>query len=171
MIELSEYQDEWPILFEQEKAFLLEKIGGWFYGAVEHVGSTSVPRLLAKPVIDIMFGVRSLEASKGAIEVLVDNGYCYYPYKIETMHWFCKPTPAVRTHHLHLIPYESPLWMERLKFRNQLRNNPDIARQYGELKQALAVVHANDREAYTQSKWPFIREVLERGDFIICDNG
>lgn len=157
---LSEYKNEWPSEFEKEKEFLLQKIRPWPHGAIEHVGSTSVPNLAAKPIIDIMFGVKSLECSKEAIGILEDNGYCYYPYKIEVMHWFCKPSPEKRTHHLHLIPYKSPLWQERITFRNVLRESPEIALEYAKLKQSLAAKYTSDREAYTQGKWPFIKKVL-----------
>lgn len=159
-IELKQYNSKWPELFEQEKTFLLEKIGGCLVGSVEHIGSTAVPGMIAKPIIDIMFGVEDLESSKGAIEVLQTNGYCYYPYKSKVMHWFCKPSPEFRTHHLHLVPYQSPLWKERIGFRDILRENRTVAEEYGTLKQTLAAEMATDRESYTDSKWPFIEKVL-----------
>ena len=159
-VELSAYDPAWPAKFETEKAFLINLLGQWQRGGIEHVGSTAVPGLLAKPIIDIMFGVRSLENSKPAIDVLVANGYQYFPYKPDVMHWFCKPSDAFRTHHLHLIPYESPLWQERLQFRDFLRSNPTIAGEYAELKQILAARYKYDRETYTQAKWSFIQRVL-----------
>ncbi|WP_051234850.1 GrpB family protein [Marinimicrobium agarilyticum] len=161
-VELEEYNAEWPERFEQERAFLLEIIGTWLVGSVEHVGSTAVRGMVAKPIIDIMFGVKDLESSKGAIEILQSNGYCYYPYKSEVMHWFCKPSPEFRTHHLHLVPYQSPLWQERITFRNMLTQSPKLAGEYAELKKSLAAEVAYDREAYTQKKWPFIKKVLSR---------
>jgi GrpB-like predicted nucleotidyltransferase (UPF0157 family) len=130
------------------------------HGAIEHVGSTPVPGLPAKPIVDIMFGVKSLDASKPAIEKLSTIEYCYYPYKSQVMHWFCKPTPDYRTHHLHLIPYESELWNQRIKFRDILRKNDSIAKRYSELKVSLAKENAIDRKAYTENKWPFIQGVL-----------
>lgn len=159
-VTLEPYNPQWPLRFAQEKAFLLQKIGSFLEGSVEHVGSTSVEGLLAKPVIDIMFGVHSLASSEEAIHILQANGYCYYPYKSDVMHWFCKPSPEVRTHHLHLIPFNSPLWKERIRFRDILRQNAPIAEAYGELKQSLAAQMADDREAYTQNKWPFIQRIL-----------
>ncbi|MFQ3307696.1 MAG: RimJ/RimL family protein N-acetyltransferase [Candidatus Midichloriaceae bacterium] len=157
---LSEYDAEWPLKFKKEKDFLMSVIGKWVCGSIEHIGSTSVPGLTAKPVIDIMFGVKSLESSKAAIELLVQNGYNYFPYKKEVMHWFCKPSPNLRTHHLHLIPYESNLWKERVKFRDILRANAEIANQYVELKKELAICYKEDREMYTEKKWNFIQKVL-----------
>jgi len=154
------YNDNWPWQFEQEKRRLQPLINPWLKGSIEHVGSTAVKGLSAKPVIDIMIGVKSLVASKSAILILVENGYCYYPYKAEVMHWFCKPTPEIRTHHLHLIPFNSPLWHERILFRDLLRKNSELAAEYQELKINLSEKHSGDRELYTQHKWPFISKVL-----------
>ncbi|WP_444927927.1 GrpB family protein [Microbulbifer sp. TRSA002] len=159
-IELENYNSAWPDAFEKEKGILLNVAGEWLCGAVEHVGSTSVPGLSAKPIIDIMFGVKDLPSSKPAIEALSVINYCYYPYKDDVMHWFCKPKPEYRTHHLHLIPFKSNLWQERLKFRDILRNNRTIAQKYAALKQKLAQDNPQDREAYTENKWPFIKAVL-----------
>ena len=162
LVKLSEYDPGWPLKFETEKNFLVDILGQWLCGNVEHVGSTAVPGLIAKPVIDIMFGVKSLEESRPAIDVLLQNGYVYFPYKEHVMHWLCKPSDAFRTHHLHLIPYESPLWFERIQFRDLLISNGEIANQYSVLKKALAARYREDRETYTEKKWPFIQQVLGR---------
>ena len=158
---LEEYDLSWPSKFEDEKDHLMAIVGEWYYGSIEHVGSTSVPGMIAKPIIDVMFGVKSLEESKPAIEVLVQHGYDYWPYKEDVMHWFCKPSDTFRTHHLHLIPFESPLWLERIKFRNLLRSNKQMAIEYANLKQELATLYKEDREAYTEKKWPFVQQALQ----------
>lgn len=165
-VELSEYDPTWPSKFEVERDFLMRIIGSWLCGSIEHVGSTAVPGLIAKPVIDIMFGVRSLEESRSAIEVIAKNGYEYFPYKEDVMHWFCKPSDAYRTHHLHLIPFESPLWKERIQFRDILLYDQNIANEYSALKSELAVKFRKDREAYTQEKWPFIEQVLKNASSV-----
>ena len=77
------------------------------------------------------------------------------------MHWFCKPSPAVRTHHLHLIPWRSPLWQERLAFRDALRASRSLAERYEALKLQLAARYPRNREAYTEAKTPFIDSVLQ----------
>lgn len=159
---LEEYDSSWPSKFEEEKDHLMSIAGEWHHGSIEHVGSTAVPGMIAKPVIDVMFGVKSLEESKPAIDVLVAHGYEYWPYKTEVMHWFCKPSDAFRTHHLHLITFESPLWKERIKFRDLLRSDENVAGQYANLKRELATTYKEDREAYTEKKWPFIQQVLQR---------
>ena len=76
------------------------------------------------------------------------------------MHWFCKPSAAFRTHHLHLVPFNSPLWIERLAFRDFLRKDPAVAAEYAELKGRLATQFEFDRESYTDAKGPFIQHVL-----------
>ncbi len=104
--------------------------------------------------------MQTLEESKPAIDVLSANGYQYWPYKSDVMHWFCKPDDSFRTHHLHLVPFESELWQQRICFRDRLRNSAALAKEYAELKRALAAKYRNDREAYTEKKWPFIQKVL-----------
>lgn len=158
---LEEYDASWPSKFEEEKERLMAVAGEWHCGSVEHVGSTAVPGMVAKPVIDIMFGVKSLEESKSAIEALVSYGYEYWPYKAEVMHWFCKPSDAFRTHHLHLIPFENLLWKERIQFRDLLRTNDKLALKYAKLKRELATTYKEDREVYTEKKWPFIQRALQ----------
>ena len=158
---LEEYDPTWVEKYKTERCFLLDKIGQWNEGGVEHIGSTAVPDLVAKPVIDIMFGVKSLQQSKPAIDVLIENGYEYWPYKADVMHWFCKPSHVYRTHHLHLIPFASSLWDDRIRFRDALLSNQKIANQYAALKKELALRYSDDREAYTEKKWPFIQQVLQ----------
>jgi GrpB-like predicted nucleotidyltransferase (UPF0157 family) len=117
---------------------------------------------VAKPIIDLAAPVASLGASRAAIAVAEAAGYMHYPYRPEVMHWFCKPSPARRTHHLNLVPIGSALWTERLVFRDALRSDPELAAQYAQLKQELAVRFRHDREGYTEAKSPFIRAVLNR---------
>ena len=78
------------------------------------------------------------------------------------MHWLCKPAPWRRTHHLHLVPFESPLWEQRLAFRDRLREDRQVAEQYAELKRRLAREHEFDREACTIGKEAFVRRVVEQ---------
>ena len=163
-IHLVEYSPEWPKMFEVEKGNLICLLGGYLEGGIEHIGSTSVQGLIAKPVIDIMFGVVSLDASRGAIELLTRAGYQYSAYKGDIMHWFCKPSFEHRTHHLHLVPFESPLWSERLCFRDRLRSSEVLKQEYSSLKRELARRYQNEREAYTDEKWPFIESELSRDD-------
>jgi GrpB-like predicted nucleotidyltransferase (UPF0157 family) len=119
-----------------------------------------VPGLVAKPVIDIMAAVASLDASRPALAALGALQYVYFPYREEIMHWLCKPSDEVRTHHLHLVPFGSALWHERLCFRDRLRRDALVAAEYAALKLALAERYEFDREAYTDAKEPFVRRIL-----------
>jgi GrpB-like predicted nucleotidyltransferase (UPF0157 family) len=154
------YSENWPALFSAEAALLQDVLKPWLVAKIEHIGSTAIIGLHAKPIIDIMAPVQDLESSRRAIEAAQTVGYCYYPYKLDQMHWFCKPTSIVRTHHLHLIPWGSRLWRERLAFRDALRMSSTLAQQYGNLKLSLAAQHPVDREAYTEAKAPFVASVL-----------
>ena len=154
------YDPSWPARFAEERAVLERVLAPWLAGPVEHIGSTAVPGLVAKPVIDIMAAVESLDASRPALAALAALSYVYFPYREEIMHWLCKPSDELRTHHLHLVPWGSELWHERLAFRDRLRADPRVAAEYAALKEALAVEYELDREAYTDAKEPFVRRVL-----------
>ena len=159
-IEVVTYDPAWPSRFEEERAVLKSLLAHWIVAEIEHVGSTAVPGLAAKPVIDIMVPVESLAASRGSIEAASHAGYIYWPYKADVMHWFCKPSAAHRTHHLHIVPFESPLWFDRLRFRDALRSDSKLAEQYAELKHHLEKRYREDREAYTEGKTDFVAAVL-----------
>jgi GrpB-like predicted nucleotidyltransferase (UPF0157 family) len=161
-IQLAPPDPAWPARFELERAALQEAIGEWVHGGIHHVGSTAVPGLEAKPIIDILAGVRDLEPARACFVQLAGLGYLYAPYLPEEMHWFCKPDPARRTHHLHLIPAGSERFRDELAFRDLLRADPEIADRYAALKRALAERHRNDREGYTEAKSAFVRASLSR---------
>jgi GrpB-like predicted nucleotidyltransferase (UPF0157 family) len=159
-IHIVPYDPTWVAKFEDEKASLETLLAPWRRGPIEHVGSTAVVGLCAKPVIDVMVGVTSLVESEPAKDALRRAGYQYAEYKTDVMHWFCKPSLAIRTHHLHLIPYGSQLWYDRLKFRDLLRTDSTLAAEYAALKLELAKRFKFDREAYTDGKFPFIARAL-----------
>jgi GrpB-like predicted nucleotidyltransferase (UPF0157 family) len=156
---LAEPDPSWPACFEEHRQRIVEAVGAV---EVDHIGSTSVPGLAAKPVIDLMAPVVSLAASHDAIAAVVAAGYVHHPYHADVMHWFCRPSPARRTHHLHLLPIDSPTWRARLAFRDALRADAALRDAYARLKQQLARAHRDDREAYTDGKSAFVAEVLGR---------
>lgn len=160
-IKIVAYDSQWARLFLEEREALRRVLSPWLKGPIEHIGSTSVPGLSAKPVIDIMAAVGTLEESKGTIPAVRSLDYLHAPYRHEVMHWFCKPHPSFRTHHLHLVPYESPLWAARITFRDRLREDRNIAAEYSALKLSLAASFRNDREGYTDGKSEFIARVLD----------
>jgi GrpB-like predicted nucleotidyltransferase (UPF0157 family) len=154
----------WPARFERERVFLERAIGPWVAAGIHHVGSTAVPGLDAKPIIDILVGVESLPVSRACFEPLAGLDYLYAPYRSEEMHWFCKPDPSRRTHHLHLVPVGSARYRDELAFRDHLRSSPGAARAYAELKHRLAADFEYDREGYTDAKADFIVRALSGKD-------
>jgi GrpB-like predicted nucleotidyltransferase (UPF0157 family) len=160
-IEIFAYDPLWPSKFEDERALLQTVLAPWLTGPIEHVGSTAIRGMPAKPVIDIMAAVASLEASRSAINEVVKAGYVYFPYRPDIMHWFCKPSAAFRTHHLHLVPMGSKRWVECLAFRDAIRRDQALAAEYAALKHRLAAMFKFDREAYTDGKAPFVERVLQ----------
>ena len=106
-----------------------------------------------------MAAVHTLDESRPAIAAATELGYCYAPYQAELEHWFCKPSPAFRTHHLHLVPQGTTQWLRPIAFREYLRAHSQVADEYEALKRRLALEHHLDREAYTQAKHPFIDRV------------
>lgn len=162
-IRVAPYDPAWPGRFAEERAGLSEAIGVWATGGIHHVGSTAVPGLDAKPIVDILVGVEGLEESRACFEPLATLDYLYAPYRAEEMHWFCKPNPSRRTHHLHLVPTDSSRFREELAFRDRLRADPAIAKEYAALKRDLAARFSRDREAYTDAKADFIHHALCAG--------
>jgi GrpB-like predicted nucleotidyltransferase (UPF0157 family)/ribosomal protein S18 acetylase RimI-like enzyme len=163
-IQLAPYDPAWPGRFVEERAELEAAIGEWVTGGIHHVGSTAVPGLAAKPIVDILVGVEGLEVSRGCFEPLARLDYLYAPYRTEEMHWFCKPNPARRTHHLHLVPTGSGRFQDELAFRDRLRADPAAAAKYAALKSELADRYRDDREAYTDAKAGFISNLLDKAD-------
>lgn len=160
-VQVVPYHPTWPARFEDEKAHLEQAIGPWITGGIHHVGSTAVPGLDAKPIIDILVGVESLAASRACFDRLAELDYQYAPYRTDEMHWFCKPSPSHRTHHLHLVSTGSMRYHDELAFRDALRTESETANAYASLKRTLAREHMNDREAYTAAKAAFIAAVLD----------
>jgi GrpB-like predicted nucleotidyltransferase (UPF0157 family) len=159
-IRLAGYDPDWPRQFERERATLASSIGPWIDGGIHHVGSTAVPGLEAKPIIDILVGVRDLAESRACFSPLAALEYLYAPYLEGEMHWFCKPHPSRRTHHLHLVPTGSGRYRAELAFRDRLRADGELATEYLNLKRHLVRRFENDRDAYTAAKSEFIKRAL-----------
>jgi GrpB-like predicted nucleotidyltransferase (UPF0157 family) len=159
-IQLVPPNPDWPAQFELERAALEEAIGEWACGGIHHIGSTSVSDLEAKPIIDILVGVSDLAVARACFGPLAELDYLYAPYLPEVMHWFCKPDPTRRTHHLHLVPLGSQRYRDELDLRDRLRGDPRVSRRYACLKRELAERYRDDREAYTEAKSAFVLAVL-----------
>lgn len=156
------YNPSWPQKFEREKSLIEETIREYITGGIHHVGSTAIPGLSAKPIIDILVGVETLDSSRPCIDILQKINYMYAPYKIEYEHWFCKPNPEHRKFHLHLMPADSPEFKAKIAFRDWLRDYSGDREEYEKLKIGLAKKFKNDREAYTQAKTDFVKKILAK---------
>jgi GrpB-like predicted nucleotidyltransferase (UPF0157 family) len=140
----------------------LRKACGELLVDVQHVGSTAVPELPAKPILDIAAGVATLEATPELTRRLADIGYCFRRDHGNAggRLFVVDASPEIRTIHLHVVKYGDGQWRDYLRFRDLLRETPAMRERYGELKQALARICRHDWESYTAAKADFIREVL-----------
>jgi len=167
-VEVVPYDPSWPRMFLEEREHLLSCLPTGLLGRIEHFGSTAVPGLAAKPIVDMLIEVRSLDSAVPVVvPVLTSQGYDYFwrptwgddtpPFYA----WFIKrDADGRRTHHLHVVEPQFEHW-DRLLFRDYLRRHPDTAAEYGRLKLRLAAGHPNDRVAYTEGKTRFIGSVME----------
>jgi GrpB-like predicted nucleotidyltransferase (UPF0157 family) len=156
------YDPAWPGRFELERTLLERALAPWLDGGIHHIGSTAIRGLAAKPIIDIMAGVRDLDEAREAFQPLRELSYVYTPHRPSIAHHFSKPSARLDevTHGLHLTKPGSDLWRERLAFRDALRSDPGLARKYEELKLRLVQEHRNDVEAYTAGKRDFVGRIL-----------
>lgn len=154
----------WAERGAQAAAALAGTLAPWLTGPVEHVGSTAVPGLLAKPVLDLQAPVRDL-ADAGAIAgVLAGDGWHLVPAELDghvDERLLIQADGDHRVAHLHLMLASAPGWAARLTFRDALRADPSLAQAYGTLKQELARRHGDDREAYTDAKAEFVQDVVD----------
>ena len=161
-IELVPHRAEWKTLFEAEANLLREAVGNYAV-AIEHIGSTSVSGLEAKPIIDILVGVRKLDDAQKSIAPLACIGYEYRGEQgINGRFYFRKGTGEVSTHHLNVVEMTGDFWRSHLLFRDYLRQHADAAQSYGKLKRELALKHQGNRPAYTEAKADFIERLLEK---------
>ncbi len=162
MISVEPYDPAWAQRFEDERQLLTEVLAPWLHGGVHHIGSTAIPGLAAKPILDMMAGVRDLVQARAAIEVLQSHGYTHAEHRPHEAIWFFKPQVEQwhdRTHQLHLTEPGSALWTQRLAFRDVLRSNVERLAEYQELKLRLAQENL-DLAEYTARKREFVTRVL-----------
>jgi GrpB-like predicted nucleotidyltransferase (UPF0157 family) len=161
-VHISPYDPAWPAAFATARA----EIAAVFAPpgvVVEHIGSTAVPGLAAKPVIDLLLGAPSLAVIEAAIPALAALGYGYrpaYEADIPERRYFVKAEPGALKLHLHGVVSGSALWRDHLAFRDALRGDAGLRADYENLKLDLARQFAADKAAYTAAKAPFIQEVL-----------
>lgn len=152
-VRLAPYDPSWPVLFSREQERLLLVFPQFL--AVEHIGSTAVQGLSAKPIIDILAGLPSIAAADTLFERILACGYTTsreFNAELTDRRWFMRSADGHRTHHLHVVVHLGPVWQEWLRFRNLLRQNPRLTQSYLKLKSELAVHFRQDREAYTHER-------------------
>lgn len=157
---LSDYDPNWEEQFLDEKRSIQEAIGPAILG-MEHIGSTSIKGLKAKPIVGILLGIQSIEEVSELIEALRNIGYEYVP-KPELMdrRFFRKGLWGQGTCHLHICEYNSSEWIDKCLFRDYLRLNAQAAHEYETLKEQLATHFQYNRQTYTRKKEPFIQKVI-----------
>ena len=157
----------WAIAFEHARSDMLLALGGRALG-VEHIGSTSVPGLAAKPIIDLLIGVATMEDVPPCVPILEARGWEFpvdFNRDLGARRFFLRRNAeGVRTHHAHFVVHRGPLWVEYLLFRDRLRASPDLRARYEELKRDLAGKFHDQRERYTASKTGFVKDVLGLGE-------
>ena len=158
---LVDYDPAWPELFRSESVRIGTALAPLTL-RLEHVGSTAVPGLLAKPVLDLLGGYALPGDRSALITALERAGYVHRGEQgIPGREFFRRGEP--RAYHLHLTAIGSAFWHEHLNFRDLLRSDAAVRGAYGVLKRDLAARYPRDREAYIEAKGPFVREVLLRG--------
>ena len=161
-IRIVAHDSRWVAQFVAERNRLLDLLPGHFI-AIEHIGSTAVPELAAKPIIDILAGVSTLNEADSLLAPLCAHGYetsSEFNATLTDRRWLMRHAFGRRTHHLHLVVFGGEQWIRHLQFRDVLRADVAITARYEHLKRELAEQYRHDREAYTHAKTAFINEVL-----------
>lgn len=156
----------WQCRGDRERQRLDAALSPWLEAPVEHVGSTAVPGLPAKPILDLQGAVADLECAPRIAAALAAGGWHYVAPELDERPWrrlFVQLTGERRTAHLHLLAADSPRWRDQLDFRDALRADPALRDRYATLKQELAREHRDDRESYTAAKADFVHSVLTLG--------
>ncbi|HLO14300.1 MAG TPA: GrpB family protein [Anaerolineales bacterium] len=161
-----DYDPQWPVLFEQEKQQIIAALGNQVL-LIEHIGSTAVPGLAAKPIIDIGVGIRSLAEAQDLIPSIESLKYIYEPVLEQLLparRFFWKGTPAIHTYHLHLTEVDSPVLLRPIRFRDYLREHPESAGEYGALKKKLAKRCKQDIGAYVAGKAALVESIMKQAE-------
>ena len=161
------YDPRWPALFDTERVRLEASLRDWLVGGIHHVGSTAVPGMPAKPIVDMVAGVRDLFDAGSAEPALMGLGYERAVHRVDAV-LFNRTAGGAHTHHLHLTVPGSELWRERLAFRDALRANPALVVEYAELKHRL-VAEAGGGPYSAAGKRDFVRRVLASAGVELVD--
>lgn len=164
-VEVVDYDPRWAVRGVQERDLLQSLLAPWRTDDVEHIGSTAVPGLAAKPILDLQAPVVSLEVADAVAGTLALYGWHYVPPHLDRRpyrRFFVKVVEGRRAAHLHLMANDALRCRQQLSFRDALRGDSDLVRAYANLKTLLTEQHQYDREAYSSGKEQFIHRVLNR---------
>jgi GrpB-like predicted nucleotidyltransferase (UPF0157 family) len=160
-VTIVQYDSYWPVLFEGEKSHILQTCNSREL-QIEHIGSTAIPGLAAKPTVDLLVGIDDLENAGHLIPLLQEIGYVYVPEFEQDMpdrRYFYKGRKVEDDFHLHMVEKGSPFWKRHLAFRDYLRVHPEAVKEYEFLKLTLAKKFGEDRNGYTDAKTEFITRI------------
>lgn len=166
IVELRAFDPAWAESFRAEADWLAQHVADAELPPLvfEHIGSTAVPGLEAKPIIDLMAGHQREIEPRAYFLAFQTAGYEYRgPQGVAEREYFVRGPEHHRTHHLNLVPLDGAFWRDHVKFRDRLRNEPTVRAAYAALKRKLAAAHPNDRGAYTDGKVQFVLSII-RGD-------
>lgn len=164
-VEITQHEPAWGDTGVRQREQLQHLLAPWVTGPLEHVGSTAVPGLAAKPIIDLQAPVDTLEVADAVAVVLAPHGWHYVSPELDRRdfrRFYVRVVEDRRVAHLHLMTPSSAGWHQQIAFRDALRADPDLVSAYASLKIQLAHDHRYDREAYTAAKELFVQEVLNR---------
>ncbi|MGN7313177.1 GrpB family protein [Alkalicoccobacillus gibsonii] len=157
----------WQVRAQAEKECLVELLASYHLIDIEHIGSTAVPGLAAKPIIDLMAKVKDFNQLEPIINLLQKYNWIHVPTREGEHEWrkyFIKIHNNKRMAHLHIVEEDSRKWDEHLFFRDTLRSSPTLVSEYAALKKKLAEQYSHDRELYTKNKSAFIQSVIKQGN-------
>jgi len=165
VVKLVSYQKSWSKEFNKEKV-KLEKVLGKNAVSIKHCGSTSIPGMKSKPIIDVYVGVKTVKREGKKCERILDKLPGYYPrnatFPKRDRFVIAKGNETKRTHYIHVVRYKGTVWNKTLFFRDYLRKNKGASKKYSDLKQQLFRKHSQDRRIYTGNKSKFVKSILNK---------
>jgi GrpB-like predicted nucleotidyltransferase (UPF0157 family) len=168
-----EYRPQWRKMFEHEKRILQIALGD-IPAQIEHIGSTAVAGLAAKPIIDMMVGLEDFSIADKVVPKIEASGYEYiqkYEDEMPFRRFFKKEQDGIRTHNIHMVGNGGEFWGRHILFRDYLRQNPTVAAQYASLKKELAGREWEDVNEYADAKTEFIREIDDQAKGQVSRSG
>lgn len=158
---LEEYDSEWHLYFNDESKLIKSVLGDSVID-IQHFGSTSIAGLKAKPIIDILVGLKSFSDIDQVISKMQEAGYIYAHWAGIPNDYTFRKGKDITTHLIHVVEYGKNNWIHNIKFRDALKNNPALIKEYEQLKEDLAKKYPDSREKYTAGKGKFILDVVSK---------